>query len=97
MASLLTKILCLNCADLNETVVRKILEEKALNRRGSPLKPRKRGQRWLKGLHAPRAEDSGGTGEETRSNERALFTVRQDPEMQARKWTLGISTKRKAL
>ena len=33
--SLLTTILCRNCADKNETVVRKILEGKASNHRGS--------------------------------------------------------------
>ena len=75
--SLLTNILCRNCADKNETVVRKILDVREsfeLSRKS--IEAKKGGTTSVKRL--ARAEDSGGTAEETRSNKRALFVACDD-------------------
>ena len=75
--SLLTNILCRNCADKNKTVVRKILDVREsfeLSRKS--IEAKKGGTTSVERL--AHAEDSGGTAEETRSNKRALFVACDD-------------------
>jgi len=66
--------LCRNCADKNETLVRKILEvRESLESSRKTIEAKKGGTTSVKRL--ARAEDSGGESEETRSNKRALFVA----------------------
>ena len=75
--SLLTNTLCRNCADKNETLVRKILEvRESLESSRKTIEAKKGGTTSVKRL--ARAEDSGGESEETRSNKRALFVACDD-------------------
>ena len=74
--SLLTNILCRNCADKNETVVRKILDvRESLESSRKSIEAKKGGTTSVKRLARP---EEGGTDEETRSNKRALFVACDD-------------------
>ena len=69
MASLLINILCGNCSDQNKIVVHKILEVRESFESSRKSTEAEKG--WTRSVkRLARAEDGGGTGEETATKER---------------------------